>query len=257
MSTLYTSGGYYSTYDGDSTDLVVPNYVYAGYGSDYGHTDSYGDIDYEHLYVSTTGYYNLNTTISTGIGGIYDYTAGAWVTGTGYNNYMTGLYLYSSHTYDVGVLGSTVGQTYSVSVDPTYSSGSGGTWGSIPGGTTGGSTSGTTYSSALNLYASSIAWSGDCGTIYPDSSSPTYTVYGGYTDWSGDDDYAEVWNTSSRTYTGYSTGNTYIQFYDSSTSQWVGTGGYEYASAYLVGSHYNYLIAVGYTTGQSYSVSAY
>lgn len=252
MATLYSSYGY--SYDGDSSDLTYSDYVSAGssggsfYGSGgfnvssgitgYGHTDSYGDIDFCPLYVNSSGTYDIVTTISSGIAGIYDYTVGGWVMGSGYNNYTTGLYLDSWHTYDIGVMGFVSGESYSLAV-------SNGTTTPI----------GSTYSSALGMYASDISWGGDMGTVYPTYGSST--AYSGYTDWYADDDYSSVMNYTSDTYYAYTTGNVNLQFFDGTLNQWVGTGGYDYASAYLEASHDNYLIAVGYTTNQSYNVTVY
>ena len=71
-------------------------------------------MDHGHIYLSSSGYYNISSTGNTS-SYIYDNTTSSWVTGyySGYQNY---LYLYASHNYDAYVYGYTTGQSYTVTV---------------------------------------------------------------------------------------------------------------------------------------------
>ena len=96
--------GYSSGYDGDSSDFTTSDYIYpsySGYQSGSGHTDSYGDVDYGSLYLSSSGYYTVSSTGNTGAY-IWDNTTSSWVNGSSYD-YQTNLYLYTSHSYNVYV----------------------------------------------------------------------------------------------------------------------------------------------------------
>ena len=87
------------------------------------------------------------------------------------------------------------------------------------------------------------------GTVYPDYSG--YQTEYGYTDYSGDMDYADVDIYYSGYYNVSSTGNTYEYFYDGTTGSYLsGTSG-----VYLNANHDNYVAVYGYTTGESYSVT--
>jgi len=214
-----------STYDGDSTDLTTSKYIYPSYSSNQsvtGHTDSYGDIDYGYVYLSSSGYYDLTTTGNTSAY-IYDATSGNYLYGYSSSG---GSYLYSNHTNYVYVTGYTSGQTYTVTVKPDAASHS----------YDGDSTDLTTSS----------------GYLYPSYSS-YQTVYG-HTDSYGDLDYGYVYLSSSGYYDLTVTGNTSAYIYDATT----GTAYYGSSSSggsYLNSGHSNYVYVTGYTTGQTYTVT--
>ena len=198
----------------NSMGYIYPSY--SGYQTVYGYSDRAGDRDYATLYLSSSGYYDL-TFGGSGYGYVYDATSGEYVYGS---SYRSNLYLDSSHTNYVYAYDSTTGETYSVTVTPHT----------------------TTTTDHNNLI----------GNIYPSYSG--YQTNYGYSDYSGDRDYAILYLSSSGYYDLTFGGSGYGYVYDSTSGTYVYGSSYQ-SNLYLDASHTNYVYAYGPTNGETYSVT--
>jgi len=114
-----------SSFDGDSSDLTLSKTIYpsiAGYQTATGHTDFYLDQDYCNLGLSSSGYYDVTTTGSNIYAFVYDKTTYSDVRSTtatnnwGAASYTDNIYLDSSHTYNIRIVGYTTGVEYSATL---------------------------------------------------------------------------------------------------------------------------------------------
>ena len=217
-------------YDGDSSDLTASISLYpsySGYQIVYGHTDYYSDWDYGNLVITTSGYYNVNST--TGVNPyVYDSTTGSYVFSSS-DSSISNLYLSSGHIYLLQVVGYTTGLSYSLTVQSNNSAS----------GYTDGDSTDWTASKAISANVSG-------------SQSAT-----GHTDYSSDWDYGSLVVGTSGYFSTSCTGNTSAYVYDWTAGAWVSNAatGSTTTDLYLYSNHTYYAYVYGTTSGQPYTLS--
>lgn len=213
--------------DGDYSDLTLNTTIYpegkATWTSDpatiYGHTDGSNDWDYGNVYVTNSGWYSILSS-GTSLAYVYDATAGTMTIGPE-------IYITAGHTNYLEVNSFVDGESYSVNLKPS------------------------------TLSHVTQAYDGDSSDLTTSKYvCPAYSGYQtatGHTDSYGDWDYGAIFLNVGQSgyYDIFTTGSTAAYFYDATAGTWLSGSQH----VYLDETHYNYFGVIGYSTGQTYTVT--